>query len=305
MLMLVVVPFTLFVQSYMESEDKYFCNIVCGISVVNLVINTTCHMLNIWYFKKMVLLIHFCIALALIYLIYTVIERWKRHGFDQKVKLNLIGAAILVLSVLVDTMAYYFKFRQTDIIGRIGLLIYIALLGTHTTLDFFAKVQEGRKVEIYKEMAKKDGMTGLYNRNAFDEWEYNFKEGSNTLLIICDLNNLKRCNDTKGHEMGDKYLIDAATLILKVFDKVGKCYRIGGDEFCVVIERAEKFKVEEYLEQLKKEQEIYNSVSTDIDMQIACGYAIHDKADITIEETRSRADARMYVHKKEIKSKNA
>jgi len=182
------------------------------------------------------------------------------------------------------------------------LLIYIAFLGKETTVEFFKQVDEGRKAEIYKELAEKDVMTGMYNRNAFDEWEYGCKSFEDIMLVTFDLNNLKKCNDTMGHEVGDKYIIDAAELIQQIFGKIAKCYRIGGDEFCAVIMNAGKVNVEEYLQNLKKAQDLYNAKSQDVDMQIACGHATFDKEDHNIESTRSRADARMYVHKKAIKN---
>lgn len=302
LLMLVIVPFVLFIKNFLEVEDKYLAYIICTEALIGLVINTIGHMAGLWYFKKVVLSIHFSIGLAVVYMLYAVTWRWRKYGLDRKIKANIIGAIVLIATVIIDIGAYYMKLKQTDLIGRIGLLIYIAFLGKETTVEFFRQVDEGRKAEIYKELAEKDMMTGMYNRNAFDEWEYDCKSFEDIMLVTFDLNNLKKCNDTMGHEVGDKYIIDAAELIQQIFGKIAKCYRIGGDEFCAVIMNASKGKVEDYLQQLKKLQDSYNVKSQDVDMQIACGYATFDGTDINIESTRSRADARMYVHKKAIKN---
>lgn len=302
LLMLVIVPFVLFVKHFLEVEDKYIYALICIEALASIVINTIGHMAGLWYFKKSVITIHLSIGFAIAYMIYAIVQRWRKYGTDQKVRANLIGAVVLIVTVVIDVGAYYMKLKQSDLIGRIGLLVYIFLLGKETTVEFFRQVDEGRKAEIYKELAEKDVMTGMYNRNAFDEWEYNCNNCEDIMLVTFDLNNLKQCNDTLGHEVGDKYIIDAAELIQQVFGKIAKCYRIGGDEFCAVIMNASKVDVEEYLQQLKKVQDMYNTKSKDVDMQIACGYAIFDKADLNIESTRSRADARMYVHKKAIKN---
>ena len=302
LLMLVIVPFVLFIKNFMEVKDNYFAYIICIEALISLVINTIGHMAGLWYFKKSVLSIHLSIAIAVIYMVYAVCWRWRKFGMDRKVKANIIGAIVLIATVVIDIGAYYMKFKQTDIIGRIGLLIYIALLGKETTMEFFKQVDEGRKAEIYKELAEKDGMTGMYNRNAFDEWEYGCNNYEDIMLVTFDLNNLKKCNDTLGHEVGDKYIMDAAELIQQIFGKIAKCYRIGGDEFCAVILNASKVNVEEYLKNLKNVQDVYNAKSKDVDMQIACGYATFNGTDANIECTRSRADARMYVHKKAIKN---
>jgi len=302
LMMMVIVPFVLFVKQFMEVDDKYIYALICGEAMLSLAINTIGHMTGLWYFKKSVITIHISIGLGLAYMIYAVVWRWRKYGLDRKVKANLIGAVVLITTVVIDIAAYYMKLKQTDVVGRVGLLIYIFLLGKETVVEFFKQVDEGRKAEIYKEMAEKDMMTGLYNRNAFDEWEYSGKDFSNTMLVTFDLNNLKKCNDTMGHDVGDKYIIDAAGLIQQVFGKLAKCYRIGGDEFCAVIPNTSKINIEECLQQLQKLQDAYNKQSKDVNMQIACGYATFEEVDLNIEGTRSRADARMYANKKAIKN---
>lgn len=301
LLMLAVVPFVLFIKNFMEVDDKYVADWICKGMVAFLIINTIGHMSGVWYFKKTVAGIHVFIAFALGYMLYAVVRRFRKYGPDQKVRANLLGAIVLIMAVVIDIAAYYMQLKQTDLIGRIGLLFYIFLLGKETTVEFFAQVDEGRKAEIYKELAKKDAMTGMYNRNAFDEWEYDCKSFKDVMLVMFDLNELKKCNDTMGHKTGDKYIIDAAELLRQVFGKIAKCYRIGGDEFCAVIHDAGKVNIEEYLQNLKEMQELYNEKSQDVRMQIACGYATFGVTDENIESVRNRADVRMYEQKKEMK----
>jgi diguanylate cyclase (GGDEF)-like protein len=122
------------------------------------------------------------------------------------------------------------------------------------------------------------------------------------LLLTCDLNNLKQCNDTLGHAYGDQYITDSATILKKVFSQYGKIYRIGGDEFCVIIPDRQNCNMESLLATLTEEQRIYNTHSPVIHLQIACGYAEFDaKTDTTMEDIRNRADERMYEHKKLLK----
>ena len=59
----------------------------------------------------------------------------------------------------------------------------------------------------------------------------------NTAIIVIDANKFKVVNDTYGHQSGDIALLKIAERILKVYGKVGHCYRIGGDEFCVILKR--------------------------------------------------------------------
>jgi diguanylate cyclase (GGDEF)-like protein len=120
--------------------------------------------------------------------------------------------------------------------------------------------------------------------------------------LTFDLNNLKQCNDTLGHTYGDQYITDSAALLKKIFSDYGKIYRIGGDEFCIIISDRHKCNVNQLHATLLEEERIYNAASPVINMQIACGYAEFDaKTDKTMEDIRIRADERMYANKKELK----
>ena len=83
----------------------------------------------------------------------------------------------------------------------------------------------------------KDILTGLYSRNAYDEWERDNQHPDKTAIVMLDLNNLKKCNDRYGHEAGDTYLKKASEMITNAFSQENTVYRIGGDEFSVIIEK--------------------------------------------------------------------
>ena len=185
-------------------------------------------------------------------------------------------------------------------IGRFGFLLFICLLAREATAVSIEKIDEGRKAEIYRELAEHDMPTGLRNRNAYDEWVSENARDRETAIVTFDLNDLKRCNDTFGHAAGDKYIQDAAKLISEVFEPAGVCYRIGGDEFCAVIRHARSEWVEERLRRLEYLEWKYNEGKMDVPMRIAYGYAIFDEQyDKNMEETRNRADVKMYEKKRE------
>ena len=130
-----------------------------------------------------------------------------------------------------------------------------------------------------------------------------FRSPKKAKIVVFDLNNLKQCNDTMGHAAGDAYIQNAAGIILHVFGNCGNCYRIGGDEFCVVIYGNDPSDMEELFRQMKQEQDEFNSKNAIPQIQIAYGYAEFDpETDRDIEDTRSRADDKMYQKKREIKA---
>ena len=102
---------------------------------------------------------------------------------------------------------------------------------------------------IYKKLAFEDILTNLDNRASFELF---IKEKENEKIpyisfIMCDLNFLKETNDNYGHEAGDELIKASANILNETFKDVGKCFRLGGDEFIVVVtkENMMKAKIQE------------------------------------------------------------
>lgn len=301
-LMLVSTPFILFETSFMEMKQKRIPDVLCIGNLLSVMICTVLHLTGILEFRKTLFITHIQLLAALAYTLWMIAAHIKEHGFDKKAKINLAGVAVLAISCIVDLVFYYMDFRQTDIIGKFGLLIFIFLIGSEAVLELVAKIDEGKKAEVYHELAVKDMLTGLYNRNAYYNWQEEHQHQQDILLVTFDLNNLKKWNDTKGHTAGDVYIKTAASMIEEVFGNEGCCYRIGGDEFCVVMKGGKKVDIDQKLEQLRLLQEHYNKSGGDLEMQIACGYAVFDgKKDKSVEDTRDRADILMYENKRVLK----
>ena len=301
LLMLLAVPFIMFVRRFFEIKDEIFGKIICIVSIVETIVLTILHMTDIVEFKQSVIIIHATMVVGLGYMIAVVIVRIRQNGFDRKVRINIIAAIALSLSIVADFTAYYMGVQQTDVIGKIGILIYIILLGKESAQEVFKKVEEGRKAEFYQKLAVTDVMTGLLNRSAYEEWQESCSDYRDVMIVTFDLNNLKLCNDNLGHSAGDVYIVEAAHMIKRVFGSVAKCYRIGGDEFCAVIRKSSRISIDKYLAKLKEEQEHFNQKSDDVKINIAVGYAVYESLDGNFEETRNRADVFMYRNKKNIK----
>ena len=123
-------------------------------------------------------------------------------------------------------------------------------------------------------------------------------------LAIIDANGFKEINDHFGHAAGDAYIEASAKLIREIFGKYGKCYRIGGDEFCAIIRKNKRFNIEKYKKRLRwREKQITEKLGiVGLNVHIACGYAEYDnEKDEDFESTRSRADKKMYESKKMLK----
>ena len=92
-------------------------------------------------------------------------------------------------------------------------------------------------------LAYRDSLTGVKNKTAYIEAESRFEEQMRLgrpefAVAVLDINGLKRINDTYGHDFGDMLIINACRIICKVFQH-SPVYRIGGDEFAVILEKTD------------------------------------------------------------------
>ncbi len=151
-------------------------------------------------------------------------------------------------------------------------------------------------------IAKTDGLTGLKNRLAFDELLKDIEsETSNvkdwTMLMI-DLNGLKNTNDKYGHEAGDELIKGTASVISEIYGEKGHCFRIGGDEFVVIIDASQEL-MAQYRDSLKNRIEEYNKSET-YKLSMAVGEArLNDAQGVrgTISDWKMNADMDMYREK--------
>lgn len=155
------------------------------------------------------------------------------------------------------------------------------------------------------EMAVIDDLTGVKNRNAYVKHEHELSVAAENdkdirfAIAMLDVNGLKRVNDTMGHKAGDALLKDAAELICDVF-KGNSIYRIGGDEFAVILTDEAYNKREELLAEFR--ERIYENMNNGA-VTIASGLAVFqaDK-DAGAETVFERADSAMYLNKRDLKN---
>lgn len=119
--------------------------------------------------------------------------------------------------------------------GHQSMLIWGALFVVSSTISFYSMVHDEQKHEI-AERAKRDPLTGLFNRRAFFELadQVEQTQGKFSILMI-DIDHFKSINDTYGHLGGDVVLSHAGRLILNFFRIDDIACRFGGEEFCVLI----------------------------------------------------------------------
>ncbi len=144
--------------------------------------------------------------------------------------------------------------------------------------------------ELLERLSYEDSLTGLYNRNCFNQAVLKLKENVPQSLgvVYLDLNGLKIMNDTYGHEGGDKMIQTAATNIKKAFGK--NTFRIGGDEFVALKSGITQAELEKSMKVLRAGMDADN-------VKISVGISFR-ATDVNVEEQMHQADEAMYAEKR-------
>lgn len=124
---------------------------------------------------------------------------------------------------------------QTNIVAILIVGIYLTLASCLLVLMLSRVLKEKYEKEKYIYTSNTDELTKCFNRRAYDVDMENLDLNTEWAYISLDLNGLKKANDTLGHSAGDELICAAANCMKFAFASYGKIYRIGGDEFVVLI----------------------------------------------------------------------
>ncbi len=167
--------------------------------------------------------------------------------------------------------------------------------------------EEKETSRTFQNMANTDALTGVRNKLAYSENEAAIDsriesgELDNLGVVIGDINGLKHVNDTIGHAAGDQLIKDACNLICRCF-KYGAVFRIGGDEFTVLLQGKGFDTMPEAISELNRIVE--ENIKTN-DVVVSIGYSTYGPDDKHLSDVFERADKLMYERKAELKSMGA
>jgi diguanylate cyclase (GGDEF)-like protein len=145
-------------------------------------------------------------------------------------------------------------------------------------------------------IAERDALTSLYNKRKITEHFNDFLEKSRVFkIILFDIDDFKRVNDTYGHNIGDEILIEISDLIMRRYNKSGFA-RWGGEEFLLIVEAYDD--IAEEIRALVQNHEFSNHIK----VTVSIGQTTVTGAD-TIVSAVKRADEAMYTSKRTGKNK--
>lgn len=171
---------------------------------------------------------------------------------------------------------------------------------------FCAPLKNALRYNRMRQMATKDMLTGLSNRNGFNEAFIKLhgrakRRGHGFGLLVIDLDNFKQVNDNYGHQEGDKVLLTVANYIKEALRIEDEAFRFGGDEFCCLIDCADETALSHIASRLQEQMQ-RSEYLTKVEVSCSIGGAIHQHGE-SIDALFARADAALY--KVKLAGKNA
>lgn len=313
-LMVMPMSFVLFIRTVFSDDNspiwKVYINFNMGIIVLRTILQATA----LCDLKQSLWMTQFSILIFVLIGFVMGIKEIRAGKLTRRMKLNLACFFLIFATTLVELVSFQ-VFHVKVISGMLGFLIYIMVMSVEMIKQSRKIVERAREAEIYRKMAYTDELTGAYNRTAFqNDMERQVKVDEETgktivnpnTIFMFDLNDLKKCNDVYGHENGDKYIKMVAEVLIRIIGIDGRCYRIGGDEFCVIMPKTGQNEIDNKLISILREVQELDRKGFVVPVSVAVGYAVFNpECDCNLEDTMKRADVLMYQNKQLIKKNRA
>lgn len=187
---------------------------------------------------------------------------------------------------------------SSNIVAILIVGIYLTLASCLLVLMLSRVLKEKYEKEKYMYTSNTDELTKCFNRRAYDSDMQKLDLNTKWAYISLDLNGLKKANDTLGHSAGDELICAAANCMKFAFASYGKIYRIGGDEFVVLIQ--------ESVSNIDSILQVFDATISDwhgkYSNSISVSYGVVQSCEQSFDSIHSvskLADERMYQNKKE------
>lgn len=314
MLVLAALPLFLYANSVYGAFRYRIVRILCALDMGYILLATLSQFLGLWDFHQTLNGAVASYGIVAAVLLFCLVKQTREEkSFANKSdllfgSLQRLGILLLGLGLLGDLIRYLMMdVLDRAFIIRIGLLCFIICFGAGNIYQMILLVKKGLEAEFISQLAYSDGLTKIGNRTAYLERLQRLIEerpGDELGLVMFDVNNLKRVNDTLGHKSGDELLLVCADILQTAFGPPWHVYRIGGDEFMALIHGKEVRAAYETAAArfIAAIVETNGGVERDYSIAIAHGAAFCSViTQTTVDAVEKEADLQMYKNKYQLK----
>ena len=276
-------------------------DILCLAQVLNLLVMLVCYLLNWKEPYSTLIACHILLVCSLVAVLCLCVRERRRGNQETQ---GIISGFVLLGACGIAAMAVFYLVPGTNYayLYSIGMMLFALCLAYANMKKLYVQMEKSVHAETYQKLAYLDALTGLENRMALEKWQSRMPD--QVTYVLFDLNDLKGINDRYGHSAGDTAIITAAEGIREAFQGLGRCYRIGGDEFLAVLENVSEQEI------LDAEQTMYQyleqkSQGLPYEVTVAMGAARSTGPEETGDSLFARADELMYQKKVQMKQERS
>lgn len=292
-----IIPLLKLYQTYCNSKYFHFIKLVTRFAVVATIAVFLLDNVSIFPVEHSDTVIYIILFIGLLLTTFLAANIYREKSITP-----IFSSAnlILILSIVGGALG-----ESIEII-ILGILIF-SIVATVALIDNFVKEYRNETLKYMREkLVYKDILTSMKNRQSFEkqlkEDDKNINDFNSYWAISIDLSDIKYVNNNFGYSHGDKLIQNLADSIEDTFEDIGNCFRIGGDEFIVLIKNEPKEKVERYIELFESVVSSYNKLH-DIKMITSLGYDSYKFGyDKSIFDLVSRTDYMMCKNKRRFKT---
>lgn len=295
------VPLLTFLMSNFRERRRIWIilrHLFVGCSIVCLIV----YLLQLAPLNWILPIVHVLFVVTVVTILWRSIVEFRRYRSPELRKI-LIGFGLLIVFGVMALTAFY-----TDQANHIypylyciGICLFVFYLLQAAFLRLGYVLKRNADVDAYQRLAHMDALTKLDNRTSFMKEEGSNDDVEQLAYLIMDINDLKMVNDKYGHREGDQLIVDAADCIHEIFSGTGQCFRIGGDEFAVILKELSDQAIQSLI--MKFYQKVENmNYRRKVPLSIAVGYAARTDRSKTMQMLYEEADANMYANKKKMKA---
>lgn len=239
------------------------------------------------------LMTHKIAAMCIVLIIFFILMTWCARSFVKPIReLNKSAQRVIEGDLNIDV-----KVKSRDEVGELANSLRLTVNYLKEYIDYINGI-------AYTDTLTEVKSNASYLNDVKQLDEKIQAKDAEFAVIVADINGLKTVNDTYGHDEGDRLIKNTAYILCEVFSKENT-YRMGGDEFVVILTNEKSEDYEEYMNKLDKLVIARNEYISDplLKISIACGGAMYNpEKDICYRDVFKRADDAMYINKAKIKS---